>query len=182
MKIVLVRHGPPEFKLQWLLPPKGASSALDLYAASRMKTDAPLSMHDFKSCADVCVTSKLPRAVDSAQILGFGDSIALDLFNESELPHPNRLLVPLPWSLFVMMYRLLWFFGFSQNCAGKSTDRIRARVGSQYLRKLAIKHRLVLLVGHGVMNRLLCTELTRSGWQIDKKTGSGYWSSITLSR
>lgn len=182
MKIVLVRHGPPEFNAGWLLPTNGATSALKEYAASRVTTDAPSVMHDFEPSMDICVTSKLARAVDSAQALGISDSIASEMFNESELPHPNRLLVPLPWKLFLIIYRLLWFFGFSQNCAGKSMDRKRANNGSKYLTKLASENRLVLLVGHGVMNRLLCSELKNTGWQIDSTTGSSYWSYITLSR
>lgn len=182
MKIVLVRHGPPEFKAHLLMPINGAKKALDLYAASRVKTDLPLSMHDISSLADICITSKLARTIDSAQILGFKDSISSDMFNESELPHPNRLLVPLPWGMFLLIYRLLWLFGFRQNCAGILLDRERAREGSEYLSELAIENGLVLLVGHGIMNRLLCSELQNSGWQIDMKTGSGYWSSMTLSR
>lgn len=164
------------------MPTNGAKSALDLYAASRVTTDLPLDMRDFRSLADICITSKLARTIDSAQVLGFTNSISSDMFNESELPHPNRLLVPLPWSMFLLIYRLLWFFGFSQNCAGILKDRKRARDGSKYLSELAIENGLALLVGHGIMNRLLCAELQNSGWQLDKKTGSGYWSSMTLSR
>ena len=182
MKIVLVRHGPPEFNTPLLMPTSGAKNALDLYAASRVKTDSPLDVRNFISLADICVTSELARAIDSAQALGFKDCIASNMFNESELPHPNRLLVPLPWRIFLLIYRLLWFFGFSQNWAGVSLDRKRARKGSKYLSELAIENDLVLLVGRGIINRLLCAKLQNSGWQIEKKHGSGYWSLMTLSR
>jgi len=182
MKIVLVRHGPPEFKAHWLMPTKGAKDALDLYAASRVTTEIPAGMPDFRLSSDICVTSKLARAIDSAEALGIKDSIASDIFNESELPHPNRLLIPLPWGFFLVIYRLLWLCGFSLNCAGRSMDRQRACKGSNYLSKLATENRMVLLVGHGIMNRLLCSELKHSGWKIDNKTGSSYWSAITLSR
>lgn len=182
MKIVLVRHGPPKFRAHWLMPTKGAKRALDLYAASRVTEDMPSGMLDFRSSTNICITSTLARAIDSAKALGFKDSIASDMFNESELPHPNRLLIPVPWSIFLLVFRLLWFCGFSFNCAGKSMDKKRARKASNYLSTLALENRMVMLVGHGIMNRLVCSELIQSGWKIDEKTGSSYWSSITLSR
>ena len=141
------------------MPTKGAQIALDLYAASRVTTDMTSGIHEFLSPTGICITSKLPRAIDSAQALGFKDCIALDMFNESELPHPDRLLIPLRWGMFLLIYRLLWFLGFNLNCPGKLMDRKRAREGSNYLSKMAIENRSVLLVGHGIMNRLICSEL-----------------------
>lgn len=182
MKIVLVRHGPPAFKTQWLKPTSGAKSALDSYAASRVTTHVPSCMQELRTLTDRCVTSQLARAIDSAKMSGFKEVIESEMFNESELPYPNRLLIPLPWSVFLLVYRVLWFFGYRNNCAGKLLDQERARKGSVYLHELAIEHGVIVLVGHGIMNRLLCFELRNSGWQIDKKSGSGYWSAITLSR
>jgi len=164
------------------MPINGAKRALDLYAASRVMTDTPPDVHDFNASTDICVTSQLVRAIDSARSLGIRESMAADVFNESQLPYPNRLFVPLPWGLFLLIYRLLWFTGFRQNCTGKLMDRKRAQEGASYLSQLASENRLVLLVGHGIMNRLICSELTDSGWRIDSKTGSGYWSAINLSR
>ena len=181
MKIVLLRHGVPDFADHWLKPTKGARRALDLYAASRVTIEPPVELREFSSVVDICVTSHLARSIDSARLLGFKDCIALEKFNESELPHPNRLFIPLPWSLFLLVYRILWFFGFHQNCTGRVRDRMRARAGSKYLSDLAMNNELVLLVGHGIMNRLLCAELQKSGWLVDSKSGSGYWSAITLS-
>ncbi len=181
MKIVLLRHGDPDFEAHWLKPTNGSRRALDLYAASRVTVEPPIELREFSSVVDICVTSNLARTIDSAQLLGFNKSNALESFNESELPHPNRLFIPLPWNLFLLLYRLLWFFGFHQNCAGRVKDRKRARVGCKHLTDLAMDNELVLLVGHGIMNRLLCSELQKSGWSIDSKNGSGYWSTITLS-
>ena len=146
MKIALVRHGPPEFEAHWLIPIEGAKSALDLYAASRVTTDLPSGMQEFISSTDICVTSKLTRAIDSAQALGFKDCIALDIFNESELPHPDHLLFPLPWGMFLLIYRLLWFLGFNLNCPGKLMDRKRAREGSNYLSRMASEKRASYLI------------------------------------
>jgi len=181
MKIILLRHGEPDFTAHWLSTKGGASIALESYAASRVSIAPPTQLCKLPFQVDICVTSNLARAMDSAKLLGFNNSIALALFNESALPHPNRFHIPLPWSLFTVFYRVLWFFGFRQNCEGKLNDRHRARKASRHLCELASKHGFVLLVGHGVMNRLLCSELKKLGWSIDSKNGRGYWSSITLS-
>ena len=181
MKIVLLRHGEPDFVAHWLEPKNGARRALDLYAESRVTIKPPVEIQELNTLPDICITSKLARAVDSARLLGVQDPIESELFNESELPHPNRLYIPLPWKLFLLIYRLLWLVGFRQNCAGKSRDRQRAREGSRFLSRLAGEHDSVLLLGHGIMNRLLCSELQKIGWSIDAENGSGYWSTITLS-
>jgi len=152
-----------------------------MYAISRVTASMPGELSTLSSSIDTCVTSQLIRTIDSAQLLGIKDSTASQLFNESLPPYPNRLLFPLPWSLFLAVYRLLWFCGVSQNCPGRRKDQERARSGSVHLAKLAADNKVVLLIGHGIMNRLICTELQKSGWSIDAKNGSGYWSSITLS-
>jgi len=182
MKITLLRHGQPDFSTHWLKPENGANRALHLYAASRVTTALPMHMNRFAEGADVCVTSNLPRSIDSARILGFDRPITSALFNESELPNPNRLFFPMPWKLFLFLYRVLWFFDYKTNAAGKTKDRLRAKEGSIYLTELVAKNESILLVGHGIINRLICTELKKSGWQVVKKNGSGYWSSITLSK
>jgi len=181
MKIILLRHGPPDFKAHWLKPNIGVKRALALYAASHVIEGPPAKLQVMSSVVNICITSTLVGTVDSAQRLGFKNALALALFNESELPCPNTLLVPLPWKVYLLIFRLLWLVGMRLNCPGISSDRKRAREGSEYLSHLAKRNGTVLLIGHGVMNRLLCKALQRSGWQVDEKTGSGYWSSITLS-
>jgi len=154
---------------------------MELYASSRVEVAPSDKLQFLSSSLNVCVSSNMVRAKDSAELLGFKRCVAMALFNESELPHPKRLFVPLPWSLFLVIYRLFWFAGCKLNCAGKRQDRDRARAGCQTLIDLAFEHHSVLLVGHGIMNRLLCAELKKLGWSIEQKSGSGYWSSITLS-
>ena len=181
MKIMLLRHGKPDFSVHWLNPKEGVKHSLNLYATSRVTTAVPDELSTLSSSVDTCVTSELIRTIDSAKLLGFKVTTASALFNESELPFPNRLLFPLSWKLFLVLYRLLWFFGCSQNCPGKLKDKERARLGSVHLANLAANNEVVLLIGHGIINRLICSELQKSGWSIDDKSGLSYWSSITLS-
>lgn len=34
----------------------------------------------------------------------------------------------------------------------------------------------VLLMGHGVMNRLIAKELMSQGWEVHSRPGQGYWN------
>jgi len=181
MRIILLRHGPPEFKPRWLRSAEEAKRALDLYAKSHVSSPASEETVNLTSVASVVVSSELNRAVDSATLLGLHNVNPSDLFNESEIPHPDRLYISLPWEGFLILYRLLWLFGFRKNCPGKINDCKRAREASQLLESLAVKQGAVLLVGHGIMNRLICTELKNNGWAIDSKRGNGYWSSVSMS-
>jgi len=168
MEIILVRHGKPDCALGWLKPVHGAERALQTYFDSRVTIGVPQSLQGLDSSSTVCITSKLARSIDSAHILGFTGTIESELFNESELPSPDRLLIPLPWTVFLMVY------------PGKRKDRKRAREAAQHLVKLANNNKSVLLVGHGIMNRLICTELSKLGWQLIQKKGASYWSSLVL--
>jgi len=138
MKIILLRHGDPIFTASWLRTADDAKGALELYSASRVTSSPPEKLKEFSSSAAMCVSSNLPRAIDSAALIGFKKCKAIALFNECELPHPNKLYFPLPWGLFVTIYRLFWFMGFNKNCQGKARDHARAREASEYLRVAGI--------------------------------------------
>ena len=182
MKIILLRHGKPDFEKQWVRSAEEAKRALESYAVSRVTSAPSVQCNSLNSKDTFCVTSNLARAMDSAALIGFKQSSALALFNESELPHPDCLYLHLPWKLFLIIYRLLWFFGFRKNVPGKLLDRQRANKASQYLSNLSINNDQVLLVGHGIMNNLICSELEKSGWKVDARNGNGYWSSISMLR
>ncbi|MGL5453854.1 MAG: phosphoglycerate mutase [Citrobacter telavivensis] len=39
----------------------------------------------------------------------------------------------------------------------------------------------VLLMGHGVMNRLIAKELVSMGWKEYRRQGNGYWNAVIYS-
>lgn len=55
------------------------------------------------------------------------------------------------------------------------TARIRAGTAAKRLQSLA-SDGPVLLVGHGVMNRMIANRLVADGWVRQKRDGSQYWS------
>lgn len=122
------------------------------------------------------VCSHLPRSIESAKALGFSDIHLQDsLFGEATIPHFSRSSLCLPVGVWVVVLRVLWFFGFSKNGESFKQAKSRARLAAEKLIALAQTHHDVLLVGHGFLNHFIAKELKKQGWQMSSKLGNGYW-------
>lgn len=181
-KIVLIRHGQPEFNTRKWIGIHGARNSLEEYKHSRV-TAGPVGNHVFYD--DVVqphfMCSGLARARDSSLLCHSVQPEVSDLFNESELPCPDRLLFPLPWSVLLVVCRLGWLFGYDANASGINHDIARAKNAAALLAVRASQHAVVYVFGHGVMNRLITRELKRSGWKSQSRVGSGYWGQVVMS-
>ena len=182
MKIILLRHGPPDFIARSVGPDNPPPKALYTYEASSVKEPPPDHLRQLAQSANLCVTSEFERARNSATLLQLEPVDSTNLFNEAGLPHPNQLYIQLPWPVFLTLFRVLWLFGYRRNCRGRREDRHQARRACDYLCTAASQHNSVIEIGHGIMNRLICSELKKSGWSVVSRSGTGYWSSITLQK
>lgn len=181
MKVVLVRHGEPDFEAKMWVGVDSVRAALARYRNSRVFSGPGLHLPDSKSTASVhFMSSGLPRAKDSVRLYQNAQAEVSELLNESELPHPDTLYFPCPWSFLIVFCRLRWFFGYRSNAAGLHNDKERASRASDQLINRAVEYGSVYAFGHGIMNRLISRELQTRGWKVHSKTGHGYWSSITL--
>lgn len=182
MKVILVRHGQPDFDTRKWVGVHNVRLRLQRYSEARVSAK-PKNYPLFPNSAAprYCLSSELVRAQDSLLLCQNVQAEVSALFNEAELPHPERLLFPLPWSTLLVVCRLAWLFGYRVNAPGLSCDLERARQAAALLIERASKHSIVYVFGHGIMNRLIARELEKSGWTLESKTGSGYWSRMTLS-
>lgn len=174
MQITLVRHGPPALQLDSWLAPMALREWLRHYDRAGLVSGAvPAATQTLASGAQLLVCSTLRRSLESAQRLAQGRPVLDEaLFREAEPPWPawfETRLPPLAWSA---MSRLAWLPGGLQ--ARPETAR-RARQAAQRLVQLAGEHGSVLLVGHGLMSRLIARELRASGWQGPRQPACGYW-------
>lgn len=80
----------------------------------------------------------------------------------------------LPPSVWVLFFRLLWLLGYSRGADSIRVTKIRAKSAAHKLIALT-KNGTVLLVGHGIMNRLIAKELNALGWAGPKKQESHFW-------
>lgn len=182
-KIILMRHGQPEVDLEALKNNKISSNHLgelvgayekSALAFHSMPPEASIEIAD--SC-DMLFSSDLSRSIESAQKLIKSQQHVVDkCFKESSLPY-LKLHHP-KFSLFAwaMIYRVLWFLGFSKNGEPIKQARVRAKLGANKLVQMTQAHQSVLLLGHGIMNRLIAKELESAGWYKTISTGEKYWS------
>jgi broad specificity phosphatase PhoE len=73
--------------------------------------------------------------------------------------------------------RIAWLLGYARGAATFAAETLRARQAANCLVAAAAQGP-VLLVGHGIMNRLIARELRHADWTSANRQRSGYWSAV----
>ncbi|SFC75773.1 Broad specificity phosphatase PhoE [Bacillus sp. OV322] len=134
--------------------------------------------------ANIVISSDLKRTVESAKYLRPDIPVISDpLFRETTLPIPLIKLggIKLKASIWAVIFRSLWFCGYSRGCESLKEAGMRAEKAADFLIKSAKEHNNAVLVGHGFFNMLVGKELKKRGWNGKKKTNFKHWNSITYS-
>ena len=175
MQITLMRHGKPiTGKARWVAPVEMASW-IEQYDRSLVEQQGvPAECITAAAAASVIVASTAPRALSSVHALGRHPGSGDAVFLEAELPYSFWNWPHLPPTVWAAVFRLCWLFGYSRGAESLHSTRARARAAAGQLASLAAQGP-VLLVGHGIMNRLIGKELRASGWIARTKHGSRYW-------
>jgi broad specificity phosphatase PhoE len=175
MQITLMRHGKPRLSSKKWVTPAGMRQWIDHYNLSDIEIDAiPPECMAAAASARVIATSNLARAKASIRALGHIASTEDALFAEAELPHALWRAPHLPPNIWAIFFRVLWMLGYSRGAISLVDTRHRARAAAQQL-IVAAGQGPVLLVGHGIMNRLIGKELLASGWIASTTHNSRYW-------
>ena len=149
---------------------------IDLYNQSIIKEGGiPAPCSAAALSASTIVASTAPRASASARALGDLSFMQEAIFTEAELPFALWRAPWLPAEAWAVIFRLLWLFGYACGSDSLQITRRRARAAAEHLVALAATGP-VLLVGHGIMNRLIGKELQALGWLARNRQGSRYWS------
>lgn len=188
-----MRHGKPALKDLYSWGAVNSSKMqewVNCYNDSGVILDFPPdedSVIKASECEKV-VCSSLARSIHSAKLLGLTATMIDKVFVEADLPVfsiPFIKLTPQIWSV---LFRFFWLLGFSKKLESKKEIKRRVTRASQLLIKLAERHDSVILIGHGIMNRLLVKELLKSGWQFvntpnaNKTFSHQYWGYKELQR
>ena len=183
MKIVLMRHGRPELDLDALLKQRVSAAEVgkivkEYEMSDLAKNQKPsLSALDEVKAAGYVISSDLPRAVQSVEELQGHDKLLIDSsFRESSLPYFISNWPRLSLFTYFLLFRLAWLLGFSSNGESIRDARKRAASNASKLLDLARAHGSVVLLGHGIMNRLIARELKRSGMVCSEQSKEKYWS------
>jgi len=177
MRIILMRHGKPDLTEskplashefhQWI----HAYNQAPLCEQSTPTAEATLIASE---CA-FTVCSSLRRSRESAQRLGLDIARSDEIFREMEMPHSKLLLPKFSPGIWSVLFRCLWFMGYSRNSESFVAARHRAAVAAQQLQALARQYQSVIFIGHGLFNRFVARELRLNGWRGVANPSRRYW-------
>ena len=175
MEIILLRHGKPTLELKGNLNSREFEKLVVAYAQSGIKDSAPKQLKErFDSHYIIC--SDLERSIQSAKSIGVKEIHLIDpLFKESDIPYFEQHFFKLPVTVLLVLYRLMWLFGFSKNGESFVAAKNRAHAAASKLMALAEEHDKVLLIGHGLMNRIIAKRLRVYNWTGPTSPGKKYW-------
>lgn len=187
MKIVLLRHGKPD------VPDFGKIKAVNLGLWVNAYNNAGLNKQHQPPPESVAVVSQcnavlcsdLTRSLESAAMLGLSQITYIkSLCREMGLPHGRFPFAKLSVNSWAVLFRLLWFCGYSKNSESFVDAKYRARASANLLKKMAQEQGSVIFVGHGLINRFIAKELLNTGWQGPVSPGKKYWQfgQYTLSK
>lgn len=187
MKIILMRHGQPEIDLYSLKKVKLSPYGLGGIITEYEHTDLDFSLKPTELALKIAEKSKIifssqmPRAISSIKMLGVEDKTIFDEeLKESALPFLNWKSPRLSFFTWCIIFRIAWMMGFSKNGESLKLAQIRAEKITIKLLDHAMKDETILLLGHGIMNRLITKILKKRGWKQSETTGDHYWSYSTF--
>ena len=177
MQITIFRHGKPKIGFSKMVSPRDMHKWIDSYNASGICESNKPSGKAIEAVgkSDVVVCSDLPRSIESAKVLSQKNVLSFPEFREIGLPYASWGFPVLPPKIWTIVFRVIWFFGYSANSENMNAAKIRAIRGVTKLEALAKEHGAVVLVGHGIINRLIVNELMLRGWLGPKDPGRKYW-------
>ncbi|MGM9928130.1 MAG: histidine phosphatase family protein [Bacillus sp. (in: firmicutes)] len=184
MEISLIRHGKSELVNNERITCSDFKKWVEQYDYHGVFEERgyPLETTETVVRAKLIITSDLERSIQSATLLNPRViSISDALFRETGLPTPSRCLwgIKLRPGIWAVLFRLLWFCGYSKGCESLGHAKLRAKQATHQLIDYANKYQSVVLVGHGFFNRLIAKELQKQGWKGNRKTGSEHWTCTT---
>ncbi|MEP5154204.1 histidine phosphatase family protein [Planktotalea sp.] len=189
MQIIIMRHGQPELDLDDLKKIRMSARAVGDIVARYEQADLAADSEPSEAALELAQTcsrgfcSELPRAIGSIEKLGLSEKTTIDPdFTESALPFLTWARPNLTFFTWCILFRITWLFGFSQNGEHIRGAKTRAKRCAERLIADTKEDETTLLLGHGIMNRLIARELKRNGWRKIASSGENYWAISTYIR
>ena len=177
MEIVLARHGRPGLDQgSWITPHEVAEWVRAYNESGVVLGDPPRDVCAKAGGCGAILSSPLTRCVESARALAPSrDIVTQEALREAGLPYPSWGFPRLPPSVWIVLFRLAWFLGYSGNSESVAMAKSRARGAATRLIEIAGEHQSVFVMGHGIMTALIVKQLIEMGWVGPKRPAHGYW-------
>jgi broad specificity phosphatase PhoE len=177
MEIVLGRHGRPEVaQSKWIAPRRLGHWITKFNDGGIRGGQIPQTTSRAATHCKVIVASPLRRSYESAQLLASSQLVMTeDLIREADMPHPSWWFPVLPIAVWLVIFRIAWYFGYSRNAESRSDASMRAKVAADRLVDLSRQHDSIFVVGHGIMTALIARRLLQTGWSGPRRPANAYW-------
>ena len=183
MEIVLVRHGKPEPIATALITGHQIGDFVRQYNATGISSalPPPEATCALAASARCVISSDLKRSIESAQWLAQTRTVEIDPdLREAVLPESINIPIPLPPGAWVVIARVAWWLNLCRAEESLAETRVRAARATDKLAALAQLHGTVVVVGHGMFNRLIAADLLRRGWTGPAILPQAYWTAATF--
>jgi len=176
-KIILLRHGEVKIEDYKNISANQFGKWIIKYNNSDIKSEfsSKNEIEDILNKTDILICSNLKRSIQSIVMFNKIPFETNDIFNEAELPFSNWNLLKLNPKVWLIFFRILWFFGYSQNCESYKKTKQRAIKATKRLIELSKQNETIILIGHGIINKLIQKELILQKWIETKKAKSNNW-------
>ena len=175
-QIILFRHGKVNIENDKKISAFEFKKWIDKYNNCDIVLDKrALDNKNIVDKSDTVICSNLKRSIQSANFFDKKPLKEDDIFNEADIPYSNWTKLKFTPRVWLIIFRILWFFGYSKNCESYKETKQRAKKASLELIKLSKEYDNIVLFGHGIFNRLLLKEMMLNNWKIKKKLESKNW-------
>jgi broad specificity phosphatase PhoE len=174
--IALARHGPLALAHEPWVAPRDLGGWIFRYQSTGIVASEPPRDIQARAASSTLVCSTAARCLESARRIAAGRQILSEaIYCEADLPHSFWSHPRLPPPLWAAAFRAAWLLGYSANAESRLAATARAGIAAQQLVALARSSGPVLLIGHGIMNRLIGKQLRALGCRGPANPSSGHW-------
>ena len=160
LEIVIYRHAEPLVSANEVISGRDFPLWVQRYNESEIRVNAIPRNEE-----EIVYTSNLTRSIETGRIIG-RSIVEEPLLREAEIPMIRFPPIRLKAKYWLIMARFFWFSGLHTGCESffDMKSRIK-RIVDMFEARLQEKNRVVV-VGHGLINRLIKEELTDRGWSL----------------
>ena len=183
IKIILIRHAEVKITRRIPLYAKEIGKFVERYKYAEIKKEMPLlKINYLLNNSDKIFCSELKQTLDSLALLGQTTYEKDAVFNEVEMPYPRWKGLRLYPNIWLFLFRVTWFLGYSSHSESFKKAKLRATEASTKLVEASSDNPTVTLLGHGFMNKFIAKELLKTGWKRRGGFGVKNWSYVTFEK
>ncbi len=176
-KITLIRHAKVAIKDDEKISSVELKKWVEAYDSAEIDNESVPDKQVYEAARDanIILSSRLKRSIDSIKVLGYTPYDMNALFDEAAVPDASIPIIRLKPKRWLMLLRVLLLLGLGRDDNSFKASKERAKKAAGHLIRLSDKHDSIVLVGHGGMNWLIRKELLASGWVVQETPSNAHW-------